>query len=164
RLAPGERFPGVALGPQALQDDADRGSALLKRRLSPVQNYDSPTAAGAIRQRLHHRALVGRSLVVEYLALVPALASGARRYQFERPLEIRLVSSPGGSDRGLRVGSLAVDDCDVRIGLRRLNDRQALSGGDRPTCRNRESRTAGCYPGRVGCEAFRRRSCFCLCL
>src|SRR5262249_19121397 len=125
-LATGERFAVIALGTQALESEVDRRTALLKGRLSAVGDDHRPRLAGAQGNGEHNHALVGRGFVVKNLPLVPAFTRGARRGELEWTLEVRFVGRPGCGHRGRGIGSLTVDNGNVRVGLRRLKYNQIL--------------------------------------
>ena len=144
----------VALRTQALKHESDWGGALLDRRIGAVENDHGPRRSGTQSQGLHSRALVGRSLVVKDLALIPALARRARSDELDRTFGFRLESRPCGRDRGFGVSSLRVENGDVRVGLRRRQDDQILAGLDRPAGGDRESGSGCGNPSSVGGDAL----------
>jgi len=121
-LASCERFALVSFGPQALDDQSRGGFAALVGRFRSVDEQDRPCFPGAVGDRQHHRALVGRGLVFMDAALLPAVAGGAIGGDPDRPVHLRLVELPGGGRRGVGVLRLDSHDGDVRVGFGRLEN------------------------------------------
>ena len=156
RLASRKRLPLISLRTQALRNQRNRRPAFLQRRLARVQNQHGPRRSRAIRNRLHRDPLIRRSLIVEHLPFIPALARRSRRHQlhrpgFSRPGFRQFVGSPSRLHRRFCIRRLRVKNNYVRVRLRRCQHHHVCARFNRPPRRHRESR-----PARRNARSIRR--------
>jgi hypothetical protein len=132
--------------------EPELGDALLEGRLARLDDHDRPLAAGAPGQRVGHRLLVGRGLVAIEMALLPAVVGRLGQRDLEGPVGAGAPRRPTGRQRRCGVGRLHVDDGEMAVALRRLEQPQRGAFGEAPV-RGRGEAGAG----RGGCGGVGRQ-------
>ncbi len=99
-------------------------------------------------------SLVGGGLVLVEALLFPAGARRALTGNLEGANGAGAIGRPGDGDRGVRAGSVDVDEREVGVGLRRLEDDERGVRGDRPAGRRDERGPAADGARRIGREAL----------
>ena len=155
RLLPGEALALIPPGTKAQRGQAELRATLLERRVRGVDENRNPGRLRSPRLTEDGRALVGRSLVLVELPLLPAVLGGLRLNDLQRTLRVRAIGGPGGGDR--RIGILRsgdVDDHEMRIGLRRIQHDHGAACRHGPLRRKHERRARGCRSRTVGGGTF----------
>ena len=106
---PAEHLALISLRAQAADRQREARDAFLKGRAGRFDDRDGPILAGPPGQRVDHRPLIGRGLIIVDVPLVPAILGRLRRRDSERPVCARTVACPAGSDRGRGIRGSDVD-------------------------------------------------------
>jgi hypothetical protein len=139
-LLPGKRLAMVALRKQPVEDEDDLREPLLGGRLRHVADDDGPCVAVVVCGCLHIASFVRRGLVVVDATILPAVQIGARCHYLERPFGVRPIRRPRGGHRSVRARGRDVDQRNVGVPFRRLENHRRATNNDRPPRRRDERR------------------------
>ena len=159
-----EGFALIRARPQTPHNQTNGGSALFERGLLAVEEHDCPGILHPACHRLRHSPFIGRSFVDIDLNLFPSFAGGGRKFLPDSAFFAAFVCSPGCVNGGFCRGGIRIEDNDMRISFRRLDDNERSGSRHRPPAWSRKSSSAGCGDLFVGGKFLgRRRRGLCSC-